>query len=123
MSNSEGAPKSSDATVVIPRPGAGKRGAADGARSSRTIVPGSAADGDVALIGQASGAGLNRLVQAATPLLLLAGQLRTAVSSPDVAAIKRLAREELRKFEERAQMAGGTPTVVRAASYALCATL
>jgi type VI secretion system protein ImpK len=49
--------------------------------------------------------------------------LRTTIASPDTPAVKRLAREELRKFDDRAQMAGVSPSVVRAASYALCATL
>jgi len=124
MSKSEDLSRPPDATVIIPRPGAGKRGAGDWTGSARPLVPSSAPrDGDVPLIGQAAGPGLNRLVQAATPLLLLAGQLRTTLASPDVVAIKRLAREEIRKFDDRAQLIGAAPSVVRAASYALCATL
>ena len=69
------------------------------------------------------GHGLNPLVQAATPLLVLAGQLRSTLSVPDVAGLRRQALEEIRRFEERARAAGVSNETVLAARYVLCAAL
>ena len=69
------------------------------------------------------GHGLNPLVQAASPLLLLAGQLRRHLAVGDVAGLRRHALDEIRRFEERRAAAGVPSEVVLAARYALCATL
>ncbi len=69
------------------------------------------------------GTGLNPLVQAASPLLLLAGQLRGTLTAPDIAGLRRHAIDEIRRFEERARTAGIPNEVVLAARYALCAGL
>ncbi|MDP7340470.1 MAG: type IVB secretion system protein IcmH/DotU [Vicinamibacterales bacterium] len=69
------------------------------------------------------GAGLNPLVQIASPLLLLAGRQRGTVAAPDVEGLKRGALEEIRRFEKRAQASGIGNDVVVAARYALCAGL
>ena len=69
------------------------------------------------------GIGLNPLVQAASPLLLLAGQIRGAVSPMDVAGVRRYTVEEIRLFEESARSAGVKNEIVLAARYALCASL
>jgi type VI secretion system protein ImpK len=69
------------------------------------------------------GLGLNPLVRAASPLLLLAGQLRGSLAAPDVGDLRRHALEEIRRFEERARTAGVSTEVTRAARYALCASL
>lgn len=69
------------------------------------------------------GIGLNPLVRAASPLLLLAGQLRGSVTPMDVEGLRRLALEEIRRFEEQARAAGAPNEVVLAARYALCAGL
>jgi type VI secretion system protein ImpK len=118
--------KPSDATVLRPRPGAGRRGGGeppyrpppppggDGGGYSEPIPP-SARE----LLGQ----GLNPLVKAASPILLLAGQLRGSLSAPDVGDLRRHALEEIRRFEERAGAAGVSREVTRAARYALCASL
>jgi type VI secretion system protein ImpK len=66
---------------------------------------------------------LNPLVQAASPLLLLAGQVRGTLSVPDVNGLRRHALEEIRRFEERARESGVANQVVLAARYALCAGL
>ena len=113
-----------DATVIRPRPGAGRRGVGDAARVPRAAAPPPGfGDAMSTVAASVSGAGLNPLAQVARPLLLLAGQLRISLASPDTIALKRLAREEIRRFEERAQAAGVAGSVVRAASYALCATV
>src|SRR5262249_24851707 len=120
--------KPSDATILRPRPGAGRRGgepayqppsppgsrAGSGAGYSEPI-PQSARD----LLGQ----GLNPLVRAASPLLLLAGQLRGSLAAPDVGDLRRHALDEIRRFEERARAVGASREVTGAARYALCASL
>ena len=68
-------------------------------------------------------AGLNPLVAAASPLLLLAGQLRGTLSVPDVPGLRRHTLDEIRRFEERARAAGISHEVVLAARYVLCAGL
>ncbi len=118
--------KPSDATVLRPRPGAGKRGTADPAASPFRTAPRPAYPEPVAAPPSAReilAGGLNPLVQAATPLLLLAGQLRGTLSSPDLTGLRRHTLDEIRRFEERARGAGVANEVVLAARYALCAAL
>jgi type VI secretion system protein ImpK len=62
-------------------------------------------------------------VQAASPLLLLAGQLRGTLSSPDVATLRRHALDEIRRFEERARASRISNDVIMPARYALCAAV
>jgi type VI secretion system protein ImpK len=131
-----------DATVVRPRPGAGRRPPSEPPLPPRPPVPGGGWPGDAgAGDGRAGGvrpsrfepipesareflgAGLNPLVQAASPLLVLAGQLRGTLSGPDVGALRRHVLEEIRRFEERARAAHIPNEVVLAARYALCAAL
>jgi type VI secretion system protein ImpK len=69
------------------------------------------------------GRGLNPLVQAASPLLLLAAQLRQTASLNDVAGLRRQVVDEIRRFEDRARAGGAAPEVVRAADYVLCAAV
>jgi type VI secretion system protein ImpK len=122
--------KPSDATILRPRPGAGRRGGAEplyqpppppgsprggGGGAYSEPIPQSARE----LLGQ----GLNPLVRAASPLLLLAGQLRGSLSAPDVGDLRRHALDEIRRFEERARAAGVSREVTGAARYALCASL
>ncbi len=112
-------------SVVRPRPGAGKRPVTpDG-----TVAwhPAAAPSVDVEPLPMAAmeimAGGLNPLVQAATPLLLLAGRLRGTITGPDVGTIRQYAMDEVRRFEQRAQ-AGGVPNeFVLAARYALAATV
>jgi type VI secretion system protein ImpK len=116
-----------DATVMRPRPGAGKRGAADagtpgaapGARSARR----ESADGVSGDLRDFMNSGLNPLLQAASPLLILAGKLRGMLSNPDVGALRRQVLEEIRRFEDRSNASGVASGVISAARYALCATL
>jgi type VI secretion system protein ImpK len=67
--------------------------------------------------------GSNALLQAATPLLVLALRLRSTVSVPDVAGLRRQVFEEVRAFETRARAAGAAAEDVLAARYALCTAL
>jgi type VI secretion system protein ImpK len=69
------------------------------------------------------GIGLNPLVRAASPLLLLGGQLRGSTSPMDVDGLRRHALEEIRRFEDHARKAGVANDMVVAARYVLCAHL
>ena len=69
------------------------------------------------------GVGLNPLVRAASPLLLLAGQVRGSTSPMDVAGLRRYSVDEIRIFEETARASGLKNEIVLAARYALCASL
>jgi type VI secretion system protein ImpK len=112
-----------DATVMRPRPGAGKRGGEPSGMYRPPVRPVSAAEPIVGTPEVVAG-GLNPLVQAASPLLQLAGRLRTTLmSTPDLAGLRRHALEEIRRFEERARQAGIANEIVLAARYALCAAL
>jgi type VI secretion system protein ImpK len=62
-------------------------------------------------------------VQAASPLLLLMGQLRSATSSMDVSGLRRYALDEIRRFEDQARVGGVRNEIVLAARYVLCAGL
>ena len=105
-----------------PRPGAGRRGMPDaGPKTGPVRVV------DVEAISAAAraslGLGLNPLVQAAIPLLLLTGQLRSVPAAMDVAGLRRHVLDEIRRFEEQARGAGIRNEIVLAARYALCAAL
>jgi type VI secretion system protein ImpK len=69
------------------------------------------------------GIGLNPLVQAASPLLLLSAQLRETISPMDVPGLRRHAIDEIRRFEEQARASGVSNEVVLSARYTLCACL
>lgn len=112
----------SDATVLRPRPGAGRRGGAEPPRPGPSSSGAEAAAlADPAL--DDLGTGLNPLLRAASPLLLLAGRLRGTVSAADVGGLRRHALDEIRRFEERARAGGVASEIVLAARYVLCAAL
>jgi type VI secretion system protein ImpK len=117
-----------DATVFRPRPGAGKRGterpAAPEPRGyAPSPSPAPSRQPAAAPVRDFSAAGLNALLQAASPLLILMGRLRTSLSNPDIAGLRRQALEQVRDFEERARGAGVATETVLAARYALCSAL
>jgi type VI secretion system protein ImpK len=70
-----------------------------------------------------SAAGLNPLLQAASPLLILMGRLRTTVMPTDIGVLRRQTLEQIRDFEERARAGGIAPETVLAARYVLCAAV
>ena len=111
-----------DATRLRPRPGAGRRTFVDGGRPP---APPPDAPSAVQMSGSARAllaVGLNPLVQAASPLLLLTAQMRDTLSM-DVAGLRKHALEEIRRFEEQARTAGVPSEVVLSARYTLCAGL
>jgi type VI secretion system protein ImpK len=146
MSNhsGDGPPSSGDRTIIKPRPGAGRAVAGPGAapppppRPPDVAPPPQAASapqptareapsGAVAPGGggrfEFSATGLDPLVAAAGPLLLLAGRLRHTTDAADTAGLRRQLVEEVRQFEETARRQGVVAEQIAAARYALCATL
>jgi type VI secretion system protein ImpK len=111
-----------DATIVRPRPGGGRRPAVDPAASRPPASAGPDPDPLTGSLRDVLGRGLNPLVQAASTLLLLAGQLRQTPSHADVAGLRRHVLDEIRRFESRARE-HAPQEVVMAARYALCAAL
>jgi type VI secretion system protein ImpK len=110
-------------TIVRPRPGAGRRqpgGAGGNVHTPASYMP---ADAVLPPLRDALASGLNPLVAAATPLLVLSGQLRGMAASPDVAALRRYALDEIRRFEASARSAGVPNEVVVSARYALCSAI
>lgn len=111
-----------DGTRLRPRPGAGRRGWGDApARQPEPSFVESEPIPDEAR--ELLGVGLNPLVQAASPLLLLAGQMRGSVTPMDVEGLRHMALEEIRRFEGHARAAGIQNEIVIAARYVLCAGL
>lgn len=74
-------------------------------------------------ISELLGRSVNPLVQAATPLLLLAVQLRHSAQLPDVARLREQVMAQIRRFEQRARDGGAPVEAVTAARYVLCALL
>lgn len=109
-------------TVLRPRPGAGRRGA-DERPSASARAPVLSTHESLTSPQAMLGAGLNPLVRAATPLMMLVGQLRATPAMSDVAGLRRYVLEEIRRFEESARSAGMSNEVTLAARYALCAAL
>jgi type VI secretion system protein ImpK len=115
-----------DATVFRPRPGAGKRGAERPmAPEPRAYAPSPPMQSrqPAAAVRDFSAAGLNPLLQAASPLLTLMGRLRTSLSNPDIGSLRRQVLEQIREFEERARAGGVANETVLAARYALCSAM
>ena len=107
-----------------PRPGAGRRGVPDSGIYQRPPMPRVAEVEPIPESARAFlGLGLNPLVQAASPLLLRMGQMRSAPASIDVPSLRRAALEEIRRFEERARASGVRNEIALAARYVLCAGL
>jgi type VI secretion system protein ImpK len=114
-------------SVLRPRPGGGKRGQTDPAAAWRPPSPSPPQpvepEAVAGIAGELLGAGLNPLVRAASPLLMLAGRLRGTLAVGDVGSIRQLALTEIRGFEQRAQASSISNEMVLAARYALSATL
>src|SRR5437667_105177 len=121
--------KPANATVLRPKPGAGKRtppasrppATAQTPRRMPTPQPLPVGGGPV--VRPLPGQGLNPLLTAAVPLLLMAGGMRGSTVQGDVPALRRQALEEIRRFEESARAAGIANEVIIAGRYALCAAL
>jgi type VI secretion system protein ImpK len=75
------------------------------------------------MIGVLTSTGTNRLVAAAAPLLALASRIRSVPAQGDIEGLRQRVITELETFRGRGQAAGATPDQIRAAHYALCATI
>ncbi len=122
-----------DATVVRPRGAPTPPTAAPApvpaasparpAAAPQRATPSRAEAVPAATINEFLGGGLNALVQAASPLLLLAVQLRNSVSQPDAGHLRDQVIAQVRQFESNAQAAGIAAQTITAARYVLCSTL
>jgi type VI secretion system protein ImpK len=107
-------PNDSEATMIRPRPGG--RGAA-------AAAPPPAASGARAAVAVPT-VGVNRLVAAAAPVLGAAIRLTAERGrTPDPERLKRGMIEAVREFERQALQTGLDTQSLRAARYALCATV
>jgi type VI secretion system protein ImpK len=118
MANSDDPFVRPDATRMRPRPGAGRRTFVDAPRPAPAGVIADAPSLERAWLS----VGLNPLVQAAGPLLLITAHVRETLSM-DVTGLRRQALDEIRRFEEQARTAGVPSEVVLSARYILCASL
>ena len=100
-----------DATIVLPTPGRRRFGFAPALERP-------AAAADVSALG-----GLDRLVEAANPILAAVPQIRHALRHPDPSALRARLRGQLAAFEQSARGAGIPPQHVETAFTALCALL
>jgi type VI secretion system protein ImpK len=137
MSNQGDGSGFSDRTVMKPRPGAGRAGAGTPSQSPPVMPPPvsqgmpppqphvvmPAAAPLEAPVAEFGAAGLDPLVRAAGPLLMLAGRLRNTTDASDIAGLRRQLVADVRGFEERARAAGVATDQIAAARYALCAML
>jgi type VI secretion system protein ImpK len=100
-----------DATVVLPTPGRRRFGFAPALERPAAAV-------DTSTLG-----GLDRLVEAANPILAAVPQIRHALRHPDPSGLRARLREQLATFEQSARDAGVPPAQVQTAFTALCALL
>lgn len=113
-------PSDADRTVIRPRPG--------GSAGSRGPVPASAPDSQSDILPRGLDdrlplIGLNPLLRAAAPLLAAIQRLRGQAHHPDPDSLRRALTEGVREFERRALQTGMDSLSLRAARYALCATI
>lgn len=101
-----------DRTVIRPRPG--------GRAPASTSAPQAALRG---LDDRLPLIGLNPILRAAAPLLAAIQRLRGQVNHPNPDALRRALTAGVREFEQRALQTGLDTRSLRAARYALCATI
>ncbi len=106
-----------DRTIIRPRPGGRAASAAPAPAPARQDAAPSGLDGTLPLVG------VNPLVRAASPLLAAAVRLRGRMQHPDPDSLRRSMAGAVREFEQRALQTGMDTRALRAARYALCATL
>lgn len=131
-----------DATILRPRPGRRPGTTAQPGAPAGPVAPGATpapvtsgyplpsapAQGspytaNAPSVGEFFFGGINPLVQAAVPLLVLAGRLRGQIANADVESLRRQCVQEVRSFEERARQVGMPAEDVLAARYALCTAI
>ncbi len=105
-------------TVIRPSPGGRRPAAPAAAAPQRAAAP--MPSGPAVAIAQT---GINPLVAAASSLLGLAIRLKNRASHTDVEGLHSRVVNEVKKFERAALNSGASPEAVRAARYAMCATV
>lgn len=93
------------------------------APAARAAAPATAPAGAQAEFNAAAGGVMNPLLRMASPLLLLAVQLRHSAEAPDVARLREQTIAQVRRFEAAATAAGVAAQTVTAARYVLCTML
>ncbi|MFE0752567.1 type IVB secretion system protein IcmH/DotU [Inquilinus sp. NPDC058860] len=122
------APDNPDRTVIRPRPGGNRAAAAE--TGEPTQSPGrpptrprlAAGAGPTEAVPLAP-TGVNPLVQAAAVLFALAVRLKNRAVHRDVPLLRQRVVAEVRTFERTALAGGASADAIRAARYALCATI
>jgi type VI secretion system protein ImpK len=109
-------PSDAEATIIRPRPGGVAPASASGA------APAARAAVEPAPAGPVPAVGANPLLAAAAPALAAAVRIG-AGRNPDPERLKRGMVEAVREFEKRALATGLDTRSLRAARYALCATI
>jgi type VI secretion system protein ImpK len=112
-----------DATIVRARQYGAAPAPAPAAARTPSPPPMEEAGAGRADISEFLGGGMNPLVQAASPLLLLGVQLRHSATPPDPAHLREQAVAQVHKFEHRAREAGVAAQTITAARYVLCTML
>ncbi|MDE2006679.1 MAG: type VI secretion system protein TssL, long form [Rhodospirillales bacterium] len=108
-------PTDSEATIIRPRPGG---------RAAPAPAPAAPAPMPTGPVGPIPTVGANPLIAAAAPLLAAAVRIGASrVSPPDPEALRRAMVDGVRDFEKRALATGLETRSLRAARYALCATI
>jgi type VI secretion system protein ImpK len=105
-------PSDAEATVIRPRPGGVAPAAAPQAAAAAPVPA-----------GPLPAVGANPLLAAAAPVLAAAVRIGAAGRNPDPERLKRGMVEAVREFEKRALATGLDTRSLRAARYALCATI
>ena len=100
-----------DATVVLPTPGRRRFGFGPALERQASAA-------DLSALG-----GLNRLIEAANPLLAVVPQIRHALRHPDPVGLRTRLREQLAAFEQGARAAASDASQVEIALASLCALL
>ena len=115
---------------AIPRPGAGRAGSSDSlgtptrARAGGPSPPAdSAAQSSSANLREFVGAGANRLLGIAIPLVALIGRLRISVSLPNVSRMLQQAIRAVREFESELAKLRYPQELSSDAHYVLCAAI
>ena len=120
-------PDDTERTVIRPNPGGRRPVAAAPASSAAPVAPAAPAPG--ASAAAPAGAptvgltGTNPLTRAAAVLFGLLGRIRNRAQHPDPDALRHSVVAEVRNFESRALQDKVDPSAVKAARYAICATL
>lgn len=66
------------------------------------------------------GSGRNPILQAASPLLVIASRLQSTVANADIASLRNQAMQDVRQFDERLRASGVVPEDALVARYVLC---